>query len=89
LAPHPDLTGFRGRESTSLDVHAERAPGDLHWVAFVNRGSEDAMRMRMRMRMALRVANQCVAAEVPGGSEIRQLPHSYIGAFRQAGGQGQ
>jgi hypothetical protein len=25
----------------------------------------------------------------PGGSEIRQLPHSYIGAFRQAGGQGQ
>jgi hypothetical protein len=29
------------------------------------------------------------AARAPGGSEIRQLPHSYIGAFRQVSGQGQ
>ena len=29
------------------------------------------------------------SAGVPGGSENRQLPHSYIGAFRQASGQGQ
>lgn len=29
------------------------------------------------------------AARAPGGSEIRRLPHSYIGAFRQVSGQGQ
>jgi hypothetical protein len=51
--------------------------------------------MNQRPRRGVRLLNHGKgsavepAARAPGGSEIRQLPHSYIGAFRQVSGQGQ
>jgi hypothetical protein len=49
----------------------------------------DVPRTRAHVRGRIKGIAVELAARAPGGSEIRQLPHSYIGAFRQVGGQRQ